>query len=625
MSPDSNLDTAMGQGPFGSHPFFFSDGLFGVLHRPSGTTKFPGWVICNPFGMERTNAHRLNFEWARCLAGAGHWVLRFDYRGTGDSKGSFEEYSVYEYVKDIAKAVSELERLTGMSCRGLMGLRLGASLAAIFGAESDREFELVMWEPISDGRKYRSALLRTAMANELVNSGGPHRSRDDFRREILAGRTVSVDGFPLARPMFDSLASIDLGVLGRPTKKRVILLQMDRQRGLPPRKRFSGLARTYFQGGDTRYELTESPPFWMKTKSFQWRPAGLFESSLKWIESRDSQPLHPTPTEAIESSSIELGDSFVRPIGFSCFGKTLWGILHEPSEVRDDEPSIVMIAAGTNCRSAVFYPALAHDLSAKGWRVLRFDPRGLGDSDGDFGSGSLDEAFSRIESGALVPDVIAAIDFLEREFGTGKCILTGLCGGAITSVLSAAVDSRVVGIMPIELRMRMTRPIAASAPSRAVDRPLWVEFLAQRRAAHFLLTVRRIVHRRRGRLHSVDPNCFGDGRREKSAPSRSRSWYRSAIGDDANIPMLKAFERVFDRALPVLCVQVETEEPKLLDLVLPVLRIDGNHAKSSFCRHVLPGIDHNFTMPGNAQKLSAVLIAWLESQYRHGRPLPSTD
>ena len=50
----------------------------------------------------------------------------------------------------------------------------------------------------------------------------------------------------------------------------------------------------------------------------------------------------------------------------------------------------------------------------------------------------------------------------------------------------------------------------------------------------------------------------------------------------------------------------------LLESILPAL-LGGKNEEGHplFARHVIPGVDHNFAMPGNAEKLSVVLNAWL--------------
>ena len=69
-------------------PFYFGDSeeaLYGVYHSPQGEHRDEGVVLCAPFGQEAMRTHRALRQLATLLTKRGYHVLRFDYRGTGDS------------------------------------------------------------------------------------------------------------------------------------------------------------------------------------------------------------------------------------------------------------------------------------------------------------------------------------------------------------------------------------------------------------------------------------------------------------------------------------------------------------------------------------------------------------
>lgn len=594
-------------------PLFFGDGIFGVLHHPSCAVR-SGWVICNPFGMEKTNSHRLNFEWARALASAGHWVLRFDYRGTGDSAGAFEGSTIHDYIDDIGKAVAELERLSGVPCKGLAGLRLGAGLAAIFAARTQLELDLVMWEPVIDGRKYRDSLLRTAMANELVNSGGLHKSRNDLRRELEAGRPVSVDGFALTAPMYDSLETLDLVALGRPTSAPVSVSQINSRSGRPPRPAFVELVRAYSKGGDARLETVQAPSMWLRTKSYRWRQDELFGKTLAWIRKSQSRFFDNSGPVTTMPGSIEVTGSIERPVGFDVAGERVWGILHDPQKPRKDAPTIVMVAAGALCRSGIFYTRLARDFASAGWRVLRFDPRGLGDSNGHFDYDSVDEVYCKIDAGALVPDTLAALDFLSSECCMEASILMGLCGGGTTSIEVAAIDNRVVSVAPLELPLKLCPFPGPTNHHQRADRNLWVDRVSRRRGTLLLLTIYRIARTAKSNVRRLRVILSKVLNLWSGSTTRNHSWFRERIGEDANISMLAAFQVVLAKRLPVYCIYADSPDAQLFELALPgLLREEGGDAPA--IEHlIIPGNDHVLTIPGQSEELSRSLLAWLDSE-----------
>lgn len=590
-------------------PFFYDSGSFGVVHRPQGAGA-PGWVICSPFGKERDRTNRLVFEWARVLAAEGYWALKFDYRGTGDSAGRFGDFTVHNYVEDISRAVAELERISGMPCRGVIGLRLGADLAAIVASEFDRPLELVMWEPVVDGDRYRNSLLRTAMANEMVVSKGSHRSRNDFRRELEAGRSVSVDGFSMSPRMYDSLLRVKSAGLERSTSASTLIIQMTTARGRAPKRSVLKLYEVYTEGGLTRLESVQASPVWMETKSFRWSPDELFGKTLGWMEEREPESVTTGAPVGPASGSCRCGTSTERPIGFEVQGERVWGILHKASNPREGVSNIVMVAAGDVCRAGFFYPQLARNLAEGGWNVLRFDPRGLGDSHGDQRCEWLIEFFDKVENGVLVPDTVAALDFMERECGSRASVLIGLCGGAITSVFSAQLDDRVVGIVPLDLPITLFRP--ARWDSKEVS---WIGVFSKRRSTLFLvrayLFCRLLKKKGVGFGHAVS-GVFSKPRQRVDTPD-NRRLYAEKIGENANFPLLAAIEKSLERGIPMFCAFAESSEhwPKF-DTLSPSLRETRPQAESLINFRVIEGADHNFMMPGCTENLMDALNLWLD-------------
>jgi len=596
-------------------PLFFGDGLFGSILRPS-RPGHSGWVYCSAFGNERTNSQRLGFASARALAATGAWVLRFDYRGTGDSRGAFFDFGVEDYLEDIERAQKELERISGTRCRGLMGLRLGASLAAVAAARCDRELDLVMWEPVLDGVRYRDSLLRIAIANELVHHGGHGQTRDELRRRITEGGSVAVDGFELKERMFESLASIDLGSLGRPTAGRVLIVKIASGRGQAIPAAFSNLCDLYSSAGETRLESVEEPPVWMRTRTYHWDLADLFGTTIRWMGESQTARESSDAIMAIEEGVKHNWRSIERPVSFLVGEVPVRGIVHLPVNKKREEIAIVLVAAGEACRSAFFYPLLARSLADSGWIVLRFDPRGIGDSCGELGCSLLEEVFAKVEDGLLVTDTVAAMDYLEGGEAVRRFVLAGLCGGAITAIRAACVDGRIAGLIPLELPMRLT-PRTYSHHNKPSSRQLpWYELLQRMHGASFFLRCRRLYHAAKGlrretarRVASMLP----------SAPARKSgdgAWYRERVGADASVPMLLAFEEALDKGIPVHCVFADSEQPRLFEAAIPGLLRGRPDASDLMTHSVIRGADHNFTMPGCGVGLTEAVLSWLDDAAR---------
>ena len=123
-----------------------SDGLrlCGYLARPPATSGGPGLVrhglvICHGFptgpGGAATAARTYPHLADRVAADAGWVVLTFNFRGTGESEGSF---SLGGWVADLRAAVDHLLDVAGVDGVWLAGFSTGGSLALCAAGEDER-------------------------------------------------------------------------------------------------------------------------------------------------------------------------------------------------------------------------------------------------------------------------------------------------------------------------------------------------------------------------------------------------------------------------------------------------------------------------------------------------------
>ena len=158
-------------------PFYFGTRerhLFGV-YDPARTTgrSARAAVICHPWGDEQIHAYRTLRQLASRLSQAGFHVLRFDYYGTGDSAGHTGDNDLPGSCSDIETAMAELREMTGVGKLTLVGLRLGASLAAKVAATCADDLEtLVLWDPLA---ATDFANPGAALGNRAAEPFGKHR------------------------------------------------------------------------------------------------------------------------------------------------------------------------------------------------------------------------------------------------------------------------------------------------------------------------------------------------------------------------------------------------------------------------------------------------------------------
>ena len=191
--------------------------LYGVHHRPDRPASGPtGVVLCPPAFHEAVNAHRALRQLADQFARAGVHALRFDYGGTGDSAGEAGRFRVRNSVVDILAAREELRAARGLAQVGLVGLRLGATLAALAAAECPELPFLVLWEPIADGSPYLQELRQMQRAwVEFEAQERPAARRMAVEHEVL--------GYPLPPELGADLEALALAPSARLAARTLLI------------------------------------------------------------------------------------------------------------------------------------------------------------------------------------------------------------------------------------------------------------------------------------------------------------------------------------------------------------------------------------------------------------------
>jgi uncharacterized protein len=146
-------------------------------------------------------------------------------------------------------------------------------------------------------------------------------------------------------------------------------------------------------------------------------------------------------------------------------GQMLFGTLHAPATPRKGAPAVVLLSPGVKMRVGPgrLYVPLTEMLNAQGYTVLRFDFFGLGDSEGELQEPMLADVYNNIEVGRYVGDTMNAMGWLRRTHGFEQFILGGLCGGAITALLAAERERRVVGLLSLGMTVTLASNTATPA------------------------------------------------------------------------------------------------------------------------------------------------------------------
>ena len=420
----NSTSTARGNRRVDRHPLYFSDHadtLFGWFHRADDADqKDCAAVICSPIGWEYVHSHRSMRHLADQLALSGIPALRFDYHGIGTSPGTDLDAERWQHWKSNIKAA--MDRVSEMSGRHricLIGVRIGATLAAQVAAELNVDL-LVMWNPCISGRRY----LRESQA---IAATAERKTKDDHSQ-------IESGGFVMSAETISAIRDVNLLELGfRPGVTALIIGRDDLapDRSLHEHLTALGIANDYvistgYAGMMAEAQFTVIPDATLRLIS-DWACAHSGDithgASRPTLESLQQAVSITIPNE--NGVATDIAESICR---FGSAGQ-LFGIMARP--IADAGfPVVILFNAGAVHQVGPnrLYVALARCLAAHGVPSLRFDLEGIGDSvqnSGDRENHPYPDSASR--------DAKSALEYLKRHFAYEHFVVSGLCSGAHTA------------------------------------------------------------------------------------------------------------------------------------------------------------------------------------------------
>jgi alpha-beta hydrolase superfamily lysophospholipase len=417
-------------------PVYIS-GCFGVLHPAAGRH---GVLICSTMGDEALNVYRPLVFLAEQFAAAGSPTLRLEYYGAGDSGGEDGEPGRFQtWLNGIAAGVRWLRETCGVGPVTLVGVRVGAVLAARAACDIDDIEALVLLSPVPSGRRYlRELILRANTIAEIWQ----------VEPRIEDGHWFEAHGVRLDRPTRDALERLDLAKLpGCPAPRALVLDQSGGSAGGVVAERLQRLGvEVTSEAADGLESMLRDPyenavPHDAIARVIQWHDAILSRFAG---EGRPS--LYALPRAGDEEAVLATDYGTETPVRFGSAG-SLFGILSTPAHPRGTAPPVLIANTGANPRSgnARGAVAIARWLAANGIASLRMDGAGVGDSAIETGERGQPYA----SQGDC--DLAAGVDELTRRFAS-PVLLLGMCSGAFHALRVACEDRRVAGLMLVNLQ-----------------------------------------------------------------------------------------------------------------------------------------------------------------------------
>lgn len=276
---------------------------------------------------------------------------------------------------------------------------------------------------------------------------------------------------------------------------------------------------------------------------------------------------------------------------FACEGQALIGVLARPVAPKD--VGVVVIVGGPQYRAGSHrqFVLLSRALAAAGFAVLRFDSRGMGDSEGaqrDFESVSA--------------DVAAAIDQLQSRVPMVRQVaLWGLCDGASAALLYCheTRDPRVTRLCLLNPWVRSEATLAKTQvkhyyTQRLRQKEFWLKLLSGKVAFGALS----------GFIQKLRMSSAGG--RGPAASHTEPFQHRMALG----------WNGFTGPTMLVLSGDDYTAKEFLEHAhVDPAWKSWQNHPK--LMRHDLPGVDHTFSNGVARQQVEELTKTWMQ-QFESG-------
>lgn len=393
-----------------------------------------GIIICSPIGYEQLHAHRSLRHLADDLASQRIPTLRFDWHGTGDSAGIDEDASrCATWQANLHDAVNWMRQELGCKQISIVGLRLGALLAALATEEIEIS-NLILWSPVTNGRAY----VREMTAIELTAEFQPP-AKQPATGDIEAG------GFVLSKMTAAELSQLNL-LKSHPWCQRALIVSRndipvdhrlhDRcaSLGFPvDQMQVPGFIEMMAEPHHSQVpkQAIRQMVTWIQTKIVS-DVVGELHLDLSRFGSSEAVMLHRPESASLTADGRQIRE---RTIKMSS-EPDLFGILTEPlNSTNLDLPTIIVLNSGSayHIGPGRLHVHTTRQLAAQGFRCLRMDLCGLGDS-----ITTQPELENVTYPGTAFRDVELAIEMLRRDFGVQRCVLMGLCSGAYAAFQSAA-------------------------------------------------------------------------------------------------------------------------------------------------------------------------------------------
>ena len=238
-----------------------------------------GLLVCSPMDAETLRHYRKEVLLGRALAPLGVAVLRFHYRGAGNSDCEAEDITYDSMREDALTASAWLADRIGTSDLAFLGTRWGALTAAAAAAERPGA-PIVLWEPALDTATYFRESLRWRRIRDLHR--GTETSTEDMLEAMRTAGQIDVLGHPLGRALYESSAGRALREELGDDPRPVLLVQIGL--GAELRSDYAKLCGAWREAGLDVQSVRIADEVAWRVQVDTWRPEDLRPETRELLE-----------------------------------------------------------------------------------------------------------------------------------------------------------------------------------------------------------------------------------------------------------------------------------------------------------------------------------------------------
>jgi alpha-beta hydrolase superfamily lysophospholipase len=548
------------------------------------------------------------------LAARGLVAVRFDYDGTGDSAGSEDDPGRLAAWRASIDHAVDLARSVVPAPVALVGMRMGALLAAEAAASTPSVEALVLWDPCPSGR----AFVKHQRAMQLLRFGAVAASGGD---EEVPG-TVDLPGWRVRADTVDELRALGPPLRSGGSVGRVLVL------GTPGAAVPDGLVGAFDSAvvthGEARGQeslleieaIDQVLPVDSATEVADWLARWGADAARRGtgrgpggrcagtVAGRDTAAVTTTAGTVVERL-LELGPLGL--FGVSCSPAAAPGegdaagadpagadpAGADPAGADPGPPWVLFLNSGNDSHAGPsrLWVELARRWAVHGVRSVRFDLSGLGDSPTRPGQCAgvvrAPEAFDDVEqvASALRPD------------DPSQVVLVGLCSGGYQ-----ALDSAVGWSAGAPVAVYAVNPLLRFAPPEMARGPM---------------DGRRRVCR--------PPHPLSrSSRRLPTGPVRRGAWWLAwCIANPKFLPRRRGWmARLVGKGVDVMCICGEYEASAFDDELGRLRRLGATPGAPRMV--TLPGLDHAVVPNGQRRHVADLLTEHVLARFGRGGELTAT-